>query len=274
MLAFSKFSGSGNDFIIIDDRSMGAERLGKPLPELVRRLCHRRFGVGADGLILIVPDAEVDFAWRFFNADGSEVEMCGNGGRCAARFAHLKGIAGPRMAFRTVAGVIRAEVQGERVKLEMSRPHSVSLGFDLPVDGLLLRASSVNTGVPHVVVEVEDLEGTDIVGLGRAIRYHERFKPAGTNANFIRVEGGKVSIRTYERGVEDETLACGTGSIAAALISALKGLASSPVEVLTRGGEALRIYFSGGAEEGFRDVFLEGGATHVFEGVLEPEAYS
>jgi diaminopimelate epimerase len=273
MLGFAKFSGSGNDFIIVDDREGAVERLGLPVPELVRRLCRHRFSVGADGLILIVADHEVDFAWRFFNADGSEVEMCGNGGRCAARFAYLKGIAGPRMAFRTQAGVMRAEVLGRRVKLEVGRPREIALDYDLLVEGRQLRVSSLNTGVPHVVVETADLEACDVVRLGRAIRYHERFAPGGTNANFITFGGGRLSIRTYERGVEDETLACGTGSIAAALLCALKGLATSPVEVQTRGGETLRIHFTrdGG---GFRDVFLEGGAAYVFEGILQPEAYS
>jgi len=272
MLAFSKFSGSGNDFIIVDNREGAFERLNLPAPELVRRLCRRRFSVGADGLILIERDPEVDFAWRFFNADGSEVEMCGNGGRCAARFAHLKGIAGPRMAFRTVAGVMRAEVLGERVKLEVGRPRDIALDFELSVNGEMLRADSLNTGVPHVVVAVGDLEGCDVTGLGRAIRYHAHFAPAGTNANFVRVAGGAVHIRTYERGVEDETLACGTGSIAAALVAALKGQVASPVEIHTRGGETLRIHFSreGG---GFRDVFLEGGAAYVYEGRLQPGAF-
>ncbi len=273
MLSFSKFSGSGNDFVIIDDREGAAEGLGLPLPELVRRLCRRRFSVGADGLILIARDPEVDFAWRFFNADGSEVEMCGNGGRCAARFAYLKGIAGPRMAFRTLAGVMRAEVlEGERVKLEVGRPRDIELDFELAVVGRLLKASRLNTGVPHVVVEVEDLEGCDVVGLGRAIRYHERFAPAGTNANFIVPAAGGLDIRTYERGVEDETLACGTGSIAAALTCALKGLTASPVPVRTRGGELLQIHFMREGE-GFKDVFLEGAAAHVFDGLLQTGAY-
>lgn len=273
MLSFAKFSGSGNDFIIVDNRQGAFEGLGLAAPEAVRRLCRRRFSVGADGLILIERDPEADFAWRFFNADGSEVEMCGNGGRCAARFAHLAGIAGPRMAFRTAAGLIRAEVAGERVKLEMTRPRDIRLDFELRVNGRALTASSLNTGVPHVVVAVDDLEAVDVVGLGRAIRYHEMFAPAGTNANFVRPEGGAVHIRTYERGVEGETLACGTGSIAAALVMALKGKAVSPTEVKTRGGEVLRIHFvREGA--GFREVYLEGGAAYVFEGSLQPGALS
>jgi diaminopimelate epimerase len=273
MLSFSKLSGSGNDFIIIDNRDGVVEGQGMAVPEMVRMLCRRRFSVGADGLILIVNDAEVDFAWRFFNADGSEVEMCGNGGRCAAKFAYLKGIAGPKMAFRTLAGVMRAEVIGERVKLEVGTPRDINLDYDLPLGGRTVRVSSINTGVPHVVVPCDDLEGCDVAGLGRAVRYHPHFQPAGTNANFVSVANGRVTIRTYERGVEGETLACGTGSIAAALICSLKGLAASPVEIMTRGGETLRIHFTqeGG---GFKDVFLEGGAAHVFDGVLQPGAFS
>ncbi|MFH0809059.1 MAG: diaminopimelate epimerase [Pseudomonadota bacterium] len=276
MLSFSKFSGSGNDFIIIDDREGAFGRLSAAAPEkLVRRICQRRFSVGADGLILIVADAEVDFAWRFFNADGSEVEMCGNGGRCAARFAYLQGIAGRHMAFRTLAGIMRAEIlKKDRVKLEVGRPKDLEPEFDLNIDGLVLKAGSINTGVPHVVVEVfSDLDACEVVRLGRAIRHHPRFAPAGTNANFISQAGPEaLAIRTYERGVEDETLACGTGSIASALICAQKGRVSSPVRVKTRGGEILSIHFALDAG-GFKDVFLEGGAAHVYDGVLQPEAW-
>jgi len=272
MLAFSKFSGSGNDFIIIDNRTGAFERLGAAVPQLVRRLCRRRFSVGADGLILIQRDPEVDFAWRFFNADGSEVEMCGNGGRCAARFASLKGIARPKMAFRTLAGVMHAEVLGAAVKLEVGVPKDITEVFELEVGGKSLQACGINTGVPHVVVPVADIDGCDVVGLGRAIRHHGRFAPAGTNANFVRSAGERLEIRTYERGVEDETLACGTGSIAAALLFARESGVGSPVKVKTRGGETLRIHFVRDGGD-FKDVFLEGGAAYVFEGVLQPEAY-
>ncbi len=272
-LAFTKMSGSGNDFILIDNRE------GLVAPEaarsLVEKVCTRRLSVGADGLILIESDPELDFGWRFFNADGSEVEMCGNGGRCAARFAYLNGIAGEKLAFRTVAGTVHAQVKGARVKLEMPDPHSLEVSYPLEMKHETLTVSSVTAGVPHVVVVLGspgELEGAEVVRIGRAIRYHERYAPAGTNANFIHMTGPRaLAIRTYERGVEDETFACGTGSIAAALVAAEMGLVQPPVEVMTMSGETLYIHFSRG-REGFREVFLEGGARVIYTGRLSKEA--
>jgi diaminopimelate epimerase len=265
-------SGSGNDFIVVDNRDgvVGEERLGP----WIASICRRKHSVGADGLILIERAEEADFKWRFFNADGGEVEMCGNGGRCAARFALLKGISGPSLRFETMAGTIEAEVTGERVKLEMPAPSAAELDYPLQVEGETLTVSSITVGVPHVVTWVEDLTACPVVTLGRAIRYHERYSPAGTNANFLQpVEDGALAIRTYERGVEDETLACGTGSVASALIAALKGLVPSPAGLRTRGGELLRIYFERQGQ-GFGHVFLEGDAKVIYEGRLWKEAVS
>ncbi|MDY6838980.1 MAG: diaminopimelate epimerase [Thermodesulfobacteriota bacterium] len=271
-ISFFKMSGSGNDFIIVDnrDRVVREENLGP----WVASVCRRKHSVGADGLILIERADEADFKWRYFNADGGEVEMCGNGGRCAARFALLKGIAGPRLRFETMAGVIQAEVTGERVKLEMPEPSAAQLDYPLEVEGETFTVSSITVGVPHVVTWVENLETAPVVRLGRAIRCHEKYLPAGTNANFVQsLDDGTLAIRTYERGVEDETLACGTGSAASALIAASKGMVTSPGDLHTRGGELLRIYFEKKGH-GFGHVFLEGDAKVIYEGRLWKEAVS
>ena len=271
MIEFYKMSGSGNDFILIDNRH--DELQVGDLIDFVRTLCARQGSVGADGLILIEQSTRADFRWRFFNADGSEVEMCGNGGRCAARFAFLKGIAPARMSFETVAGIIDAIVSGETVKLRLTDPRHLELHYELRTETGPLTVSSINTGVPHVVHFVDDLEKFDVFGTGRLIRYHEHYQPAGTNANFVRVlDGHTIQVRTYERGVEAETLACGTGSVAAALVSAQKGLVASPVQVLVRSGERLKIYFEETAA-GYGSVYLEGGAKVVYQGLLWEEAY-
>ncbi len=270
-IPFMKMSGSGNDFILIDHReSIFAE---DQLKEFARKVCQTRVSIGADGLILIERSEKADFKWRFFNADGSEAEMCGNGGRCVARFAYLKGIAGPSLKFETLAGILSAQVDGKKVKLEMTKPFGLKLDETIFIDGEEQIFSSINTGVPHAVLFVEDLEGLDIIRIGRAIRYHSFFAPSGTNANFIQLEkGSQLSIRTYERGVEDETLACGTGAVASALIAAFKGLLKSPVSIKTRGGEVLTVYFEIEAKE-VKRVFFEGDVHIIYEAEMWEEAY-
>jgi diaminopimelate epimerase len=265
-------NGSGNDFILIDNRQgiLNADRLGGFVP----RVCTRKVSVGADGLILIEPSQRVDFRWRFFNADGSEAEMCGNGGRCAARFAVIQGIASPRLSFETLAGVIAAEVSGSRVKLQMIQSGGLALDLEVGIENRDHRLHSINTGVPHAVEFVEEVTGIAVKELGRMIRFHPRFQPSGTNANFVQpVTRTHLKVRTYERGVEDETLACGTGAVASALIAAAKGLADSPVGIETRGGEVLNIYFQLRGD-GFEKVFLEGDTRVVYEGSLWEEAYN
>lgn len=271
MIEFFKMSGSGNDFILIDNRQRTLA-VGDVV-EFVKSVCRRKVSVGADGLIIIEPSERVDFRWRFFNADGSEVEMCGNGGRCAARFAYLKGIAGSKMSFETLAGIIDAEVQGETVKLRLTDPRAQVMNDQIQLKNQTLFVHSINTGVPHVVHFVRDPDGFDVFNTGRAIRYHERYQPAGTNANFVAVvDNHTIRVRTYERGVEDETLACGTGSVASALIAARKGLVESPVDVLVQSGEQLRIHFEM-TPEGFAKVYLEGKAKVVYQGSLWDEAW-
>ena len=279
---FFKMTGSGNDFIVIDNR--GLELDADRCKDLVRAACRRKLSVGADGLILIENDSEADFKWRFFNADGSEAEMCGNGARCAARFANLKNIVSKsRMSFRTMAGIIEAEIKGERVKVRMMRPRGLALDLSLQADDRPFRLHFINTGVPHVVCFTEDessLEAADVFNWGRAFRFHSHFQPAGTNVNFALVRDAyHMAVRTYERGVEAETLACGTGSIASALVAAAKQLVQSPVEIETRGGETLTIYFetadqnegAGEGEGGFTNVYLEGDAKVVYEAELWDE---
>lgn len=262
-IPFSKLSGSGNDFILIDNR--GGIVSTEDLPRLARTLCRRKFSVGADGLIAIEDTETADFRWQFLNADGSSAEMCGNGGRCAARFAVVKGIAGARHCFETLAGPIRAEVKDRRVKLELVPPTDLRLAVDISLPAGVRRGASVNTGVPHVVLSEEDLEAVDVKVLGREIRSHSLFSPAGTNANFISKTGeSSLSVRTYERGVEDETMACGTGAVASALIGACWWGLASPVQVRTTGGEILEIYFSRQGER-FEDVFLEGDTVWVYD---------
>ena len=270
-IPFFKMSGSGNDFIIIDNRAGIVPEAD--LQRLIVGSCRRKLSVGADGLLLIEPSDRVDFRWRFFNADGSVAEMCGNGARCAARFAFLSGIAGRKLAFETLAGVIEAEVGDDAVKIRMTDPGAIETGIALDLAGRPGVVSRVNTGVPHTVMMVDDIEALDVVALGRLTRHHPAFAPAGTNANFVQVkDDGRIFIRTYERGVEDETLACGTGNVAAALVLAhTRGLAS-PVRLTTRSGSVLTVHFNA-TDDGYADVFLEGDARVIYRGELWEEAW-
>jgi len=268
---FWKMNGSGNDFIVIDNRD---GRLDDHDLELIAtRACRRRESVGADGVIFVVESNRYDFGWRFFNADGGEVEMCGNGSRCVARFAFLRGIAGPKMTFETMAGPVSAEVNDRIVRVQMPDPKGLSHDINLEAKPGWRTIDFINTGVPHVVVIADDPGRQPVVDYGRSIRYHDLFAPAGTNANFMAVTGPDcIDVRTYERGVEDETLACGTGSIACALVSAARGLVNSPVKVVTRGGEELKIYFKE-TEGKFSEVWLEGGTAISYKARLHEEAF-
>ncbi|MCU0606248.1 MAG: diaminopimelate epimerase [Candidatus Edwardsbacteria bacterium] len=262
-MQFYKMSGTGNDFVLLDNRD---GTLNADLSALVPALCHRRNGVGADGVLVIERAAGADFRMRYLNADGGEVAFCGNGGRCVAWFAHAIGAAGPRMSFVAGDGPHAAEVAGSRVRLSMRDPRDIRLNFLLDLDHKGYAASFADTGVPHVVVPVAELDSFDVAGTGRRIREHRMFQPDGTNANFIEVAGRHhLNIRTYERGVEDETLACGTGATAAAVTAALRGLADSPVECATRGGEVLTVHFRRDGDE-VRDVELAGDVRLLFTG--------
>ncbi len=265
-ISFWKMHGAANDFILVDDRS-----LTFPITDTrwIAALCARRTGIGAEGLILIQPSQNAHFRMRFFNPDGSEVEMCGNGARCVARLAHELGAAPARMQFETIAGAVGASVRGEQVTLNMTEPKNWRLNLALQLENTTLVGHFVNSGVPHVVVRVDDLDATPVQTWGRAIRYHKDFAPAGTNANFVSVAGPRrLRIRTYERGVEDETLACGTGITAAGLISARLGWTGLPVEVQAASGDVLEV---NGRVVGdtITDVTLTGPAVHVFRGEVE-----
>jgi diaminopimelate epimerase len=261
--AFTKMNGAGNDFVMLDGRDGG----GVPERGEIVRLCDRHRGVGADG-VLVVERGTGGLRMRYFNADGGEAEMCGNGARCFARYAaRLEGITG-QIAFETGAGHVCAELLGDRVALKMSNPHSERPAQDLVLAGRLRKVHFLNTGVPHAVAFVDDLDGVDVAAEGAAARHHKAFAPAGTNANFVSSEGpGTLRIRTYERGVEAETLACGTGVCAAALIHAAKTGTPGPVDVIVRGGDTLRVSFHRNGDT-FSDVILEGPADFVFEGTI------
>ena len=276
-----KLSGSGNDFILIDNRKRLITR--SEASTLAAKLCTHRLSVGGDGLILIEPSRRAHFRWRLFNADGSEAEFSGNGARCAARFASLKRIAPRRMRFETLAGLIEAEVVSlrsgrarlsqEAVKIRFPNPTGERLHLRIPLQSGEQEGHFLDTGVPHCVYLVEDPDKIDVVTVGRETRYHPVFAPAGANVNFISVVNPHViRIRTYERGVEDETLACGTGSIAAALIANRLGKVRSPVTLLPRSGMELTVHFL--AEEGsWNEVFLQGDARAITEGKILPEAW-
>jgi diaminopimelate epimerase len=270
-IAYFKMNGCGNDFILIDNREGVVS--DDDLPELIRGVCRRRLSVGADGLILIENDRRADFKWRFYNSDGSRAEMCGNGARCAARFALVNGIAPSEMTFETDAGPVHALVESGSVKVKMPDPAELKLDRRLELERGTVTLSTVNTGVPHAVCILDQIEEIDVVGLGREIRYHSDFAPSGTNANFIAVDGDNViAVRTYERGVEDETMACGTGCIASALVAAARMGMASPLPVRTRSGNHLTIHFTPAAA-GFEQIYLEGDARIVSSGKIWPEAW-
>ena len=270
-ITFFKMSGSGNDFIIVDNRREVVENSG--LSDFINRICRRKMSVGADGFILIEPSDKADFKWRFFNSDGSNAEMCGNGARCAARFAYVNGISGKNLSFETEAGVVSAEVKEDRAKVKMPDPGELRLAYNIDLKNGPVKVSSVNTGVPHVVVMNETINDINVYNLGREIRFHETFAPAGTNVNFICLQKqGQLAIRTYERGVENETLACGTGSIAAALVTSSETNWQSPINLITRSGESLTIYFTKDGDT-FKNVYLEGDARIIYSAQLGEDAW-
>lgn len=270
-IPFTKMSGTGNDFLVIDHR----ERLipTELQAEFTRNVCRRMFSAGADGVILIENSDNADFRWQFYNSDGSVAEMCGNGARCAARYAYRLGIAGEKMRFETVAGIIEAEICAEEeVRLRMTEPFDLKNDIILFIGGQERQAAFINTGVPHAVIVVEQ-DNVPVKEWGREVRFHHEFEPAGTNANFVTIKGkNEILARTYERGVEDETRACGTGAVASAIIASIKNRCESPVTVITSGGDRLTIEFElkgGGRVE---NVYLTGPARIIYTGELTAES--
>jgi diaminopimelate epimerase len=268
-MEFYKMSAGGNDFVLFDNRS--GELSSETLTDFIRRVCTRALSVGADGVILLEKSPVADVRGRFFNPDGQPT-FCGNGARCVARLAYLKGIAPARMTIQSDLMVHRAEVRGLSVSIEMRDPRGLDGGVEVQVAGERIRGTWVDTGVPHFVLFRDVSPEESIDSVGRALRSHPRFSPAGTNVDFVRpLEGGILGIRSFERGVEGETLACGTGCVAAAVAAAAAGKVRSPVALRTRSGDTIRVRFEGDPNQP-TGVQLEGGARLVFVGHLTEES--
>lgn len=262
---FTKAVASGNDFLIIDNRSRELDTRDLDYSEMARDLCRRRFSIGADGILVLENSDEAVFRMRVFNPDGSEVRMCGNGAKCSALYAATCNW-GKELTIETGSGILDALVTGDNVKIKMSDPRDIKLKVNLGIGPNMMIVHQIDTGVPHVVHFVDDLEGYQVKEVGRKIRGHSIFEPEGTNVDFVGERNASpVSIRTYERGVEDETLACGTGTVASAVIMGLLGYTDSPVEIRTKSGEILTVHFRISAGK-VTDVYLEGSAKIVFEG--------
>lgn len=262
---------SGNDFVVTEiknQKSLPVRQAGKikNLSNLARHICNRKYGIGADGLLVLEKSIKADVRMRIFNTDGSEAEMCGNGARCVALFSAQRKTHNAKSTIETKAGIIESEVKGNDVKIKLTDPNEIKLDIPLKIRNRMIRANFINTGVPHAVVFAADLAKIPIVPLGSLIRYHRYFTAKGTNADFVEVLGeDSIKLRTYERGVEDETFACGTGSVASALIFALKTGWQGKIKVDTQSGEVLTVYFRRKGDE-FYDVWLQGQAYTIFNG--------
>ncbi len=266
LIRFTKMSGAGNDFIVMDNRD---GRLPEPLENLAGAMCPRRTAVGADGLIVVEPPkGDEDFSMRYYNADGTEADLCGNGARCVARFAHELSIASSLMSFSSPAGRHRATVEESGVRVGMPAPEGLGARVEVTVGGERATALYLVVGVPHAVVFHDDVGSLDVEAEGRRIRSDKAFEPEGANVDFAQVAGeSSLRIRTYERGVEAETLACGTGAVASAVAACSEGFVKMPVAVRTWGGELLRVH-SAGPEGGFDELELEGPAIAVYDGAF------
>ncbi|MDR2676791.1 MAG: diaminopimelate epimerase [Endomicrobium sp.] len=266
---FSKLTAAGNDFILIDNRNN--EILENEYEFLAKKLCNRKYSIGADGLILVERSSYKDFKMKYLNSDGSHASMCGNGGRSVARFAYDLGVVDSKMVFETDAGFVNAEILPQNnVRLGLYDPKDIKLNMRVDVEAKEFNIDFINTGVEHVVIFVDDIENIDVLKYGKIIRYHKIFAPKGTNVNFVKVvSNNTLFVRTYERGVEDETLACGTGITASGIISVIKNFVKSPVSVVARGGDMLSVSSNimGGCK--VTNVVLEGPAVVVFKGMID-----
>lgn len=277
-LDFMKLHGSGNDFVVIDNR---AQLLAEnQLAEFSRLICRRARSVGADGVVLIelAIEPKTDFRWRYFNADGSEGEMCGNGAMCGARFAELIGAAGPDMIFSTMSGNVGARVDPVTGQVALTMPDTGPIESARAVDFEDIRYEliPIQVGVPHAVFFADDADAfgsrEELERIGRAIRQSDAFAPAGTNVNIVSMlSENRVRMRTYERGVEAETLACGTGAVATAVVSGGRGLVESPVEIVTSSGLPLVVSFDL-RQNGACTVTLRGQTMIVMNGIIRPDA--
>ena len=264
-LEFVKMSGAGNDFVVADNRD-GRFRAD---PAAVARICNRRFGVGADGLLLVEPAKDADFFMRYYNADGSEAEMCGNGARCIARFCSERCGDGKReLKFQTRAGLIEASVRGEQVRITLSAPRDLRLRQTIQLKSGAREYHFINTGVPHAMFFTDNADREMVGPVGTEVRRHPDFAPRGTNVDWVQLQGGNsIRVRTYERGVEAETLACGTGVVASAIIAHVLHAIPLPVKVRVQSQRILEVDFTRNGEE-FRNVTLTGPAEYCFEGRL------
>ncbi len=280
---FYKLQALGNDFVLIDRRKFLKNKSKKDLSRIAARICLPKEGVGADGVLFIESFSKSGFRMRIFNADGSEAQMCGNGACCVAlwRFLTIKQKS-KEIEFNTKAGLIKAQLKGKikskktlataKIKTKTTDPYGLKEDIRLTVLGRKIKGNFINTGVPHLVVFVEGLGLIDVRAIGQAIRNNKFFKPQGTNVNFVEVKKSKIELRTYERGVEAETLACGTGSIASAIIYSLKKSGKNnsleSVDVKTKGGQVLTVSF-GRSGKKIKNVWIEGEASLVFKGKVK-----
>lgn len=266
-IRFWKLEGAGNDFLGLDGR-LGGFKLNR---KKITDLCDRRRGVGADGVLVVEKPKRrgADFRMRYYNSDGGEAEMCGNGARCFALLARaVSGRKGNVLRIQTQAGLVTLQIRGQEVQVSMTEPTRLRLGKKVVVAGRKVVVDFLNTGVPHAVLFVRSVRSVDVAQLGRAIRYHSAFAPSGTNVNFVEIgRGNRIHVRTYERGVEGETLACGTGVVASSILSNLRRGLRSPILVTTRGGDHLRVGFSMVNGQA-RKVTLQGPARVVYTGVI------
>ncbi|MFH1283687.1 MAG: diaminopimelate epimerase [bacterium] len=265
ILHFTKMEGGGNDFIVIDDTRA---HIGNSASRIAKKICHRRYSIGADGLLVLKNGAPGSIKMKYYNADGSPASFCGNGARCISLYAHKKGMAPKKFILESDVGPIDVSINKEIVKIAMSQPKNLVRNIELKIDDKILILSSIDTGVPHTVIILDSYNGVSVEDIGRKVRFHTYFQPAGTNVNFIvKKSRHLIHVRTYERGVESETLACGTGAVAAALIAASKNFCDTPVRCKTIGGEELIVHFhKSNSEVPFKDVYLEGPAKISFEG--------
>lgn len=263
---FWKMHGAGNDFILLDDR---AARFPCADSALIRHLCDRHAGIGSEGLLLVQSSTRGNFRMRFFNPDGAEAGMCGNGARCIARLAYDLGAAPACMHIETTSGMLEAEILSDIVRLHLPAPVDCRCHQTLELDNQTVRYHAIHTGVPHAVVETQALDSMDVCRIGAAMRHHAAFAPQGTNVDFMAITGAHaLRVRTYERGVEAETPACGTGITACALIAGRLGRVTPPVHVTCKHGDTLEVNYRL-TNDGFEAVTLLGPVTYVFEGTVE-----
>jgi diaminopimelate epimerase len=263
-LTFVKASGAGNDFVLLDNMD---HNLTLDQPSLAQTLCDRHLGIGADGMIVLEPSSRGDFRMMYYNADGSYGGMCGNGGRCAVLVALKRGLTSSTFSFEAVEHLYTGSVRSNVVRMQMKTPYDIRrpVTITVGVSGVY-ECHYLDTGSPHVVCFVDSVHRINVVEVGRALREHAAFAPGGANINFLQVtDGNTIRMRTYERGVEAETLACGTGALACSIVASRLRDVRSPVNVLTTSGACLTVHFARGPE-GFTKLELEGPADILFEG--------